>query len=77
MQYNGNTLTGDEVFEVGDIIDFDYSGSMKHIKLPACRAKIECWGAQSAGDANINLGSSKALGAYTSGNLITTEARDF
>jgi len=65
--YDGNTLVGNEKFRIGDIINFDYVGSVRSVALPGGVYHIECWGAQGA-DRTKNGGK----GAYCSGNISLT-----
>ena len=70
MNYNGNSLNGNEVFVQGDIISFAYVGSPKAITLPPGEWLMECWGAK-GGNA---LG---GRGAYAKGILALMQETEF
>ena len=51
--------------QVNDIINCDYSGSVKNLTLPAGQYKFECWGAQGGHGIDVTLGH----GGYSVGKI--------
>ena len=69
--YNGNSLPANIAYINGDIINFEYVGSRREIKLSAGAYIFECWGAAGgrARTTNTNTMHDNVGGSYTKGLL--------
>lgn len=63
-------------YAVGEVFNFDYTGSVQEITLPAGKYKLQCWGAQGG----TSYGSSNGVGSkggYSEGVITITETTTF
>lgn len=61
-----------KTYPVGEVFNFDYTGSVQQITLPKGKYKLQCWGAQGG----TSYGSSSGVGSkggYSEGVLTLTE----
>ena len=56
--------------KTGDILNFDYTGTVQTVTLPKGTYKLECWGAQ-GGTYSSYIG---GYGGYSKGTITLTEA---
>ena len=65
-------LQAGKTYPVGEVFNFDYTGSVQQITLPKGKYKLQCWGAQGG----TSYGSSNGAGSkggYSEGVLTLTE----
>lgn len=71
MVYLGSTKVWPEGLPAGTTYEFDYTGEVQSVELPAGRYKLECWGAK-GGDTSSYSGVG-SYGGYSEGVLTLTE----
>lgn len=70
-------IGSEQVWPVGSLpagktFDFDYTGTVQSIELPAGRYKLQCWGAQ-GGSVTGSVAATGSAGGYSEGVLTLTE----
>ena len=66
-----SNTSSNTTYKVGDALNYEYTGSMQSITLPAGTYKLECWGAQ-GGSFNTTYATG-GLGGYSVGTITLTE----
>ena len=64
-----------KTYPVGTVFNFDYTGTVQEVTLPAGRYKLQCWGAQGGDSYNYDAIGSK--GGYSEGEITLTEVTTF
>lgn len=72
MTYNGNDLSSDTIITEGDIVNYEYIGSVKELRLLQGTYKLECYGAQGGKATGNYIG---GYGGYYCGTLVVTSPR--
>lgn len=60
-----------KTYPVGTVFNFDYTGKVQEVTLPAGQYKLQCWGAQGGNSGSYSGTGSK--GGYSEGQLTLTE----
>nr|DAE18528.1 MAG TPA: Glycine rich protein [Myoviridae sp. ctgpD8] len=60
-----------KIYPVGTVFNFDYTGTVQEVTLPAGQYKLQCWGAQGGNSGSYSGTGSK--GGYSEGQLTLTE----
>lgn len=63
-------------YAVGEVFNFDYTGSVQEITLPAGKYKLQCWGAQ-GGNVTGTYAVNGSKGGYSEGVITITEKTTF
>lgn len=61
-----------KTYPVGEVFDFDYTGSVQQITLPKGKYKLQCWGAQ-GGNVSGSYSQAGSKGGYSEGVLTLTK----
>lgn len=72
--YFGSSKVWPEGLAVGTVFDFDYTGSVQSVDLPAGKYKLQCWGAQ-GGTSYESSNAVGSKGGYSEGILTLTSAK--
>lgn len=63
-------------YNVGDVFNFDYTGSVQQVTLPKGKYKLQCWGAQGGTSYGSSSGAG-SKGGYSEGVITLTETTTF
>lgn len=63
-------------YAVGEVFNFDYTGSVQQITLPKGKYKLQCWGAQ-GGTSYATSNAAGSKGGYSEGIITLTETKTF
>ena len=64
--------------KTGDILNFDYTGTVQTVTLPKGTYKLECWGAQGgngSSNGNSNINAVGGLGGYSVGTITLSKTQ--
>lgn len=67
---SNNNTSSNTTYKVGDVLNYEYTGSMQSITLPAGTYQLKCWGAQGGSYSTSYAG---GLGGYSVGTITLTE----